>query len=357
MKLIFINLLITIFFNSCGFNTPEKFGFNDVRKFSNDSVSSKIIFKKDDFRDYFSQTPYLSLISDKKLGNDLFHYSSGDVNRFFIKKDKYELFYWEKPEIKPKHIKIDNSYPMGLIIGQTKQNIYFYNSISKGNSFCTTSLSDNKSFVTYLTNLIVININPIANNFNELLICGILKQQNKNILGFYKIDAFGNLKSIETQINLDFEPDGDPGVFGGTFYQIGNKTFYLFNNRSGIFVFTQEGKFLKEIETIDTFSFKHISNSNYSMKFEGLYKDLYFKSDQIYIRTNIVNTKNKYIVFDKYSLNAGKYLNSTKLFLKDIDLTKFSYPIWSFTDDNGSYHILLSTQYTSGQYSEIEFDL
>lgn len=331
---------------ACGLKKPNQYDFSSNRKFSEIQIHAELISANDNFKNYFEGEAYLSNLSEAKLGDLLFQKRSGNTYRFFVKENKYRMYSWAEPKDKPVKYELDNSYPLGLIIGQSKDKLYYLNTANKGKDFCTFSFSSRDQKITTLNNFIVIGVSQLANQDEELA-CGVY---NKSI-GFYIIDSEGFVKKELKKIALPFSPNGDPSVFAGTFYVFGDKIFYLFDNKSGIYAFDSLGNFIQEIATVDSFSFKHKSNKDYSSKFDVLYPDLLLKNDTIFLRTKILSTADKYIVFDRYSLSKAAYLDSFKLNLPGIDFSKYTYPVWTYLNEKGDYQLIFGTRYTSGEFT------
>ena len=324
----------------------------EKRNFTSEPLLAEPIKSSDNFKNYFANEPYLASLSDAKIGDLVFQYNSGENNRFFLKENKFVFYSWQGQDIHPIEHEVDKSYPFGLLIGQSAEKLYFYNSANKGKDFATYSLQSKKTNIISLSELVVTNVAELG-NMQEILACGVAS----DTLGFFILDAGGHIKKRLKSIDLPFSPNGDPGVYGGKFYSFGEQIFFLFNNKSSIFHFDNQGNFIQEIPTIDSFSFKHKSNKGYNPQFDGLYKDLMVKNDQLIIRTNFVSSKNKEIVFDTYAILDGKYRNSFHVKLPDLDFSKFSFPIWSYFSTNGEYNLLFGTKYTSGAFSSFKVQL
>lgn len=340
--------VLLMFFISCGIIVPNDYDFLSNRKVSDKLIYAEAVSSSGNFQDSFEKDSYLGKLSESKLGDLLYQIISGDTRRFYIKEGKNRIHIWEGRDDKPELHELDKSYAFGLVIGQSKDNIYFYNSSKRGRDFCVYSLKSKNQKIISLKDLVIINVAELANE-NELIVSGV---SQKSGLGFYVINKEGEVIRELKTISLKFDPNGDPSLFGGNFYTHGNTILYSFNNKSNIFVFNLNGEFLREIKTIDDFSFRDKSNKNYSSVFDGLYKELFIVDKTIFVRTNIVSTTNKFIVFDKYELLNGKYIESLKLRFKDLDFNKFSFPIWTLVSDSNAYHLLFGSRYTSGKFVE-----
>lgn len=344
-----------IFFNGCGVKSPTNYSFFDVRSFKDGTDKYAEFVGEFDLKDedITVKTPELSELSSTQFGDLFYQVSSGETQRFFIKTNQNSVFSWESLDQTPKKLNLTRSYPFGLVIGQSKEYVYFYNSPSKGRDFCKYSTLTGESDLIQLIDYRIIQLIELPLSTPKYLTCGVKQKGESQVLGFHLMSSDGNIVETLHSIPLDYEPNGDPSLYGGGFYQYNDKVIFMFDNRSGIFVFDETGVFLKEINTVDKFNFMHKSNDNYSPIFEGLYKEAIFLDNHIFIRTNILSSKNKYILFDSYSLSNGEYEGSFRVYFKDLDLDKYSTPIWTHWEEE-EFVFLFGTGYKSGEYSKFK---
>lgn len=338
---------VLFIFISCAVKAPNEYDFVAQRKLSETVINTQLIKKNDNFKNYFMGSSYLAMLTDSKLGDALFQVTTGDVFRFYVKENSSTIHTWENFIDKPQRHALDESYSFGLVIGQSMDKIYYYNYHKKGRDFYRYSLGESKSILLTLKDIIVLSVVELTDK-EELLVCGVYD----NTLGFYIIDLKGNIKRDSKKIHLGYSPNGDPSTFGGKFYRYDNRLFYLFNNKSNIYEFNDKGVFSQEITTIDSFSFKHADNKTYSTRFDGLYQDLIVRDSIILVRTNLINSASNYLIFDRYNSLTAEYIDSVKVGLKEMDFNKFSYPIWTYMDKSGDYHLLFGAKYVSGEFIE-----
>jgi hypothetical protein len=235
-----------------------------------------------------------------------------------------------------------------LVIGQDEHSIYFYNSSTKGKSFGTYNLVSEKLNIVNFDGYTVISTAKLSKKPDVLLSTGVKDEK----LGFYLIDTLQQTQTLIKAIETKDPVNGDPGVYGGKFYVFQDRILYVFDNRSSFYEFDQDGRFVREITTIDTFDFKGKSNKAYNIQLEGLYKGLEIFDNILYVRTNIISTKNSYILYDRYDLVEGKYKDSFKLNF-DFDISQYSYPIFTNHLTADKFSLIFGDKYRSGRYAKI----
>lgn len=349
--LITIYFLFAIFLISCGMKSPNDYDFFANRILTDEMIISKQINDKNDFQ-LLTEDSYLQSLQIEKFGDKLYQKFNGDIQRFFIKENKTKIHYWTSNSTNSKKFELKSNYDFGLVIGQSIDKILFYNANSRGRDFGVFNLLSKTFNRIELENLVVINATELDSIPGQYLVSGVRKAKPFNKLGFYKINTDGKIDTIIKEFDLNFSPDGDPSLYNGTFYKYGQFLFFKFDNKSDIYEFNNYGTFVKEFNTIDQFSFKHSSNRTYSPKFDGLYNDILFNDGKLYVRTNIISTKNNYIIFDQYDAKTSAYIKSFKVSVPFMNFRSYGSPTWSFFDDEGLYHILFGNNFSSGRYKE-----
>lgn len=358
MNLLIIKIILCLgLIVSCIHTEQENSTLYTKRKFIQQYVPSVVLKNRGDFQMEVSKGTYVTALSKAKFGDLFFQYNSGEISRFFVKENRAKIYYWEKPHNILASFQAPEPSAIGLIIGQSDQFIYHTDPQSRGKEFFVFSTVYNQSKLIILKELLILSVAPLDTANSQMIVCAVHKRNTMNSLGFYKIDSSGQLLEEIKVIDLSFSPSGDPSLFNGRFYSFNQRLFFLFENRSNIFEFDKEGNFLREINTIDSFSFKHSSNKDYDSSLGGIYQEILVHDNLLYIRTNLVNRNLRRMVFDRYDLKQGTYLDSFKLSLKELDINLFSYPVWSYFDAVGQYHLLFGQQYQSGGYMEFEINL
>jgi len=334
---------------SCGLKSPSSFNAMEKRNIivcDALQIEGKTIYG--DLQNDLDSASYTKSLKPADFGDKLYQIANSVVERYYLKESNQQIHYWDAPNLEHHTINVSKKYPFGLVIGQDDQSIHFYNSSAKGKSFGIYNLASNKLNIVEFDGYTVISTVNLIKQPDVLLSTGVKDER----LGFYLIDTLQRTQTLVKAIDTKDPVNGDPSVYGGKFYIFQDRIFYVFDNRSSFYEFDQEGRFIREIATIDTFDFKGKSNKAYNVQMEGLYKGLEIFDNILYVRTNIISTKNSYILFDRYDLVEGKYKDTFKLNF-DFDISQYSYPIFTnhLTDDK--FSLIFGDKYRSGRYAKI----
>lgn len=355
MKWFIISFLLVFSFFSCGVKKPSKYDFLAERVLSqNDSIHANYAGPITDIREELASVDALSGMSESKFADKFFQETNGDVNRFFLKDNK-EVYVWEGRD-RSYVLSPPSDYPFGLVRGQSKDDIFYYNPSAKGTNFAVYNMHNKSYEVIKLEDFIVINVSATEVG-GRFLVSGVKKNESGNTLGFYWVSKaeprqYEKLHSLP----LTAEPSGDPGIYDGKFYTLGDNIYYLFDHHSDIFEFDSHGKYIRTINTVDQFTFKNEKEGNNTPDFDKFYTDILTWDDLLIVQTNLHSTVDKYvIVFDVYDKVKGAYKKSVKVIFEPLVKQEVN-TVWTFVKD-GVYHMLFGKGYSSVNYKEFQLDL
>ncbi|WP_286775304.1 MULTISPECIES: hypothetical protein [Sphingobacterium] len=334
---------------SCGLKSPSSFNALEKRNIvvcDALQIEGKTIYG--DLQNDLEAVPYTKSLKPADFGDKLYQIASSSVERYYLKESNQQVHYWDVANLEHHMMDVSKKYPFGLVIGQDEHSIYFYNSSTKGKSFGTYNLVSEKLNIVNFDGYTVISTAKLGKKPDVLLSTGVKDEK----LGFYLIDTLQQTQTLIKAIETKDPVNGDPGVYGGKFYVFQDRILYVFDNRLSFYEFDQDGRFVREITTIDTFDFKGKSNKAYNIQLEGLYKGLEIFDNILYVRTNIISTKNSYILYDRYDLVEGKYKDSFKLNF-DFDISQYSYPIFTNHLTADKFSLIFGDKYRSGRYAKI----
>ena len=327
------------------------------RIFSADSIQLLQRGEISDLQTNFHLKPNILLMSPSQFADGVFMKHNGDLKRFFIKDNKNVLSILNTPNFELVTQKIPDQYPIGVIIGQSSQNIFYVSPKDKGARFCQFNINDGTYKIITIKDFTVFAIAEIPNDNDYVLVCGVKKYKDINKLGFFKVDINNNRIVDEKHIiTLKHSPRGDLSTYSGTFYTMQNRLFFNFDLKSGIFEFDHLGTYIREIKTVDTFTFKKEDETIDCTKPAFGYQELIRSGEDLFVRTNLNNSKERYIVFDKYDLVKGVYKESVKIFYRSLPHNfKYRRVMGTYSDVEGNFHILMSKDngYENGKYFQV----
>jgi len=349
---------ILIFFLITTFAYCQGNNFLKKRIFQGEGVHFTVCDQVKDLQKIFFSDPQIALMRPSKFADAVFMKHNGDFHRYFLEDSRKRLSIVTMPNFKFVQTELPSEYPLGLIVGQSANHIFYISHKDKGAGYCQININDGSYKITNFKGLKVFAIAEIPNDATHILVCGLRRVNGNNKLGFYKVNMEDTSMVEEKYVlPLKHSPRNDIDTYSGTFHPFGDQIFFNFDLRSGIFEFDNDGNFVREIKTVDTFTFKKEDETIDCTKPTFGYQELLKKGEELLVRTNLVNAQKRYLVFDRYNLSRGTYQESIKLFFEALPHDyKYQRVFGTFTDTKGNYHMLMSTGsgFDNGRCYEIQ---
>lgn len=242
---------------------------------------------------------------------------NGASNIFILKSNASEVGYLDFNMGLASALKIPKNSPFGLVIGQSKNALFYYHGSDRGKSFSTYTFSDSATKKYSIKDFTVLRVNGLQDD-RKLLACGVYTLNNKPKLGFYIIDL-NRGEVIETlfEEKLKQSPNGEPSIYGGSFYNYNDDIFFAFDKKDGIYHFNTTGTFVQKLKTPDSYNFPNEEGGSSSGNriTDFLCTNMFVHHKTLYVLLNVVNKKGSSLLFDTYNLDKGIYTKSWPLSL------------------------------------------
>ncbi|GAA0884120.1 hypothetical protein GCM10009120_27180 [Sphingobacterium siyangense subsp. cladoniae] len=326
---------VTLFI-SCGLtNTPKTIEYGKSRNFDNNILKGVLLDEVDFAQTYKGKdSTFDNLVLKGNFGEFFFQKRNGDISRFFYEQSRKSFILTYEPD-KIQRLPFSWDYINGLVIGQNKDNIFYSNPSSRNTVFYRCNLISKECKDFEIPNFTIISVLERNTAPNVLFLYGVLGEGNNRKLGFYTFDLKTQSLNPSYELKLNHIPDGDPGIYGGSFYDINDKIFYVFEDKNQILQFDKNLNFISCLQTPDNFQFKSDDPKQYNPKNQAFYKDLIIKDNFLYVLLNMVNSDKKYFYIDRFDLTSGIYERTYKIFV-DFDKDLYANGKLKSQSSNGS---------------------